>query len=154
MSEAGVGAGDQVWSVNAHATSTPLGDQAEAGAIASVLHGSSPMVTSNKGTIGAGAIASVLHGSRAMVTSNKGSIGHLLGAAGAVEAVFSVLSVCEGIVPPTINIDNLDTNIEKLNLNIVKGTKVCDTSTKRRILLKNSFGFGGTNASLIFESYQ
>merc|ERR1719282_261256 len=135
MSEAGVGAGDQVWSVNAHATSTPLGDQAEAGAIASVLHGSE-----------AGAIASVLHGSRAMVTSNKGSIGHLLGAAGAVEAVFSVLSVCQGIVPPTINIDNLDTNIENLNLNIVKGTKVCDTSTKRRILLKNSFGFGGTNA--------
>ena len=49
MSEAGVGAGDQVWSVNAHATSTPLGDQAEAGAIASVLHGSNVMVTSNKG---------------------------------------------------------------------------------------------------------
>ena len=130
LTEAGVGP-DQVWSVNAHATSTPLGDKAEAGAISSVLQGSN-----------------------AHVTSNKGSIGHLLGAAGAVEAVFSVLSVFEGIVPPNINIDNLDTNIEKLNLNIVRGAAVCDTSTMRRVLLKNSFGFGGTNASLVFENYQ
>ena len=121
----------QVWSVNAHATSTPLGDKAEAGAISGVLHGSN-----------------------AHVTSNKGSIGHLLGAAGAVEAVFSVLSVYEGIVPPNINIDNLDPDIGKLNLNIVRDTAVCDISTKRRILLKNSFGFGGTNASLVFENYE
>ena len=127
LTEAGV---DQVWSVNAHATSTPLGDKAEAGAISSVLHGSN-----------------------AHVTSNKGSIGHLLGAAGAVEAVFSVLSVFEGVVPPNLNIDNLDPYIEKLNLNIVRGDKVCDTSTMKRILLKNSFGFGGTNASLVFENY-
>ena len=94
----------------------------------------------------------LLNGSDALVTSNKGSIGHLLGAAGALESIFSVLSVYEGIVPPSINIDHLDPQIEKLGLNIVR-SKVCDTTTKRRTLLKNSFGFGGTNASLVLESY-
>ena len=100
LSEAGV-AGGQVWSVNAHATSTPLGDRAEAGAISSVTGGS-----------------------RALVTSNKGSIGHLLGAAGAVEAVFSALSVMEGVVPPTINTVTLDPDIENMGLNIVRNKEV------------------------------
>ena len=129
MTDAGVQSSD-IWSVNAHATSTPLGDKAEAGAIASVLSGWP-----------------------AHVTSNKGSIGHLLGAAGAVESVFSVMSVYEGIVPPTINIQNIDPEIVKLNLKIVKNSYVCDFNSSRRVLLKNSFGFGGTNACLIFESY-
>ena len=129
LEEAGV-SGDQVWAVNAHATSTPLGDRAEATALARVLQG----------------------GGGALVTSNKGAMGHLLGAAGAVEAVFSVLSVKTGRVPPCINIETLDTDIAQLGLNIVREEAVvCDA--EKRILLKNSFGFGGTNASLVFENY-
>ena len=93
--------GRDVWSVNAHATSTPLGDKAEAGAIAALCSG-------------------------ALVTSNKGGIGHLLGAAGAVEAVFSVMSVAEGVVTPTINCHNIDPDINKLGLNIVRAQKVSD----------------------------
>lgn len=114
--------------MNAHATSTPLGDRAEAAAISQVVGGSP-----------------------CHVTSNKGAMGHLLGAAGAVEAVFSVLSVKTGLVPPSINIESLDTDIAGLGLNIVREKLVCDS--EKRILLKNSFGFGGTNASLIFENY-
>lgn len=101
LADAGVEGGD-VWSVNAHATSTPLGDKAEAGAIAALC-----------GEQGGG-----------LVTSNKGGIGHLLGAAGAVEAVFSVMSVAEGVVPPTINCHNIDPDIAKLGLNIVRAEKV------------------------------
>lgn len=119
--------GSDIWSVNAHATSTPLGDRAECVAIKSVLRGGP-----------------------AYVTSNKGSIGHLLGAAGAVESVFSVMSVCEGIVPPSVNVEQLDSELGE-DLNIVLGSKVTDQGNKKRILLKNSFGFGGTNVSLIFE---
>jgi len=126
LRDAGV-EGSDIWSVNAHATSTPLGDKAECTAIRSVLDGSP-----------------------AYVTSNKGSIGHLLGAAGAVESVFSVLSVQEGIVPPSVNIEQLDNKLAE-DLNIVVGEKVLDLGNERRVLLKNSFGFGGTNVSLIFE---
>jgi len=118
---------DEIWSINAHATSTPLGDRAECKAIRSILNGSA-----------------------AHVTSNKGSIGHLLGAAGAVESVFSVLSVKDGIIPPCINIENLDSELGE-NLNIVVHEKKIDFSG-RRCLLKNSFGFGGTNVSLVFET--
>ena len=100
MAEAGLTSPAQVWCVNCHATSTPLGDRAEAGAVARLL------------------------GPGARVTSNKGSIGHLLGAAGAVEAVFSVLSVHHGVIPPTINIDNVDCDIDSLGLNIVRSTQV------------------------------
>ena len=121
--------GSDVWSINAHATSTPLGDKAECVAIRSVLGGSS-----------------------AYVTSNKGSIGHLLGAAGAVESVFSVLSVTEGVVPPSVNVDNMDSELKE-GLNIVIGNKIVDTESDRKVLIKNSFGFGGTNVSLVFESY-
>jgi len=121
--------GTDVWSVNAHATSTPLGDKAECRAIRSVLDGSP-----------------------AYVTSNKGAMGHLLGAAGAVESVFSVLSVLEGVIPPSVNIDNLDNEVGG-ELNIVVGNKVVEVGNDRNILLKNSFGFGGTNVSLVFEKY-
>jgi len=127
LKDAGV-IGSDIWSVNAHATSTPLGDKAECRAISSVLAGSS-----------------------ATVTSNKGGIGHLLGAAGAVESVFSVLSVQEGVVPPCVNVDNLDSEVGE-DLNIVLGKKFINQDSERRILLKNSFGFGGTNVSLVFES--
>ena len=100
-----------MWSVNAHATSTPLGDRAEAGAIRRLTGGSG-----------------------ALVTSNKGSIGHLLGAAGAVEAVFSVMSVMEGVVPPTVNTETLDLNIENMGLNIVRIKEVED---KRFLFVRN-----------------
>ena len=66
------------------------------------------------------------------MTSNKGSIGHLLGAAGAVESVFSVMSVMEGVVPPTINTETLDPEIERMGLNIVRNKEVY---VKRFILL-------------------
>ena len=125
MKDAGIESSD-IWSVNAHATSTPLGDKAECRAISSVLGGSP-----------------------AYVTSNKGSIGHLLGAAGAVESVFSVLSVDQGIVPPSINIEELDSRLAQ-EVNIVQGKQVVDQGSQSRILLKNSFGFGGTNVSLVF----
>ena len=68
-----------------------------------------------------------------------------------MEAVFSVLSVQSGVVPPSINIQALDPGIADLGLNIVREKVVCDR--EKRILLKNSFGFGGTNASLVFENY-
>lgn len=109
--------------VNAHGTSTPAGDVAESKAVASVL-GSA-----------AGQVA---------VSSTKSMIGHLLGAAGAVEAIFSVLAIRDQVAPPTINLDNPD---EGCDLNYVP-----HTAQERAIhsVLTNSFGFGGTNGSLIF----
>ena len=78
------------------------------------------------------------------MSSNKSSIGHLLGAAGAVEAVFSLKSLQTEILPPTLNLDNPDTST-KINL-------IPHSSIENKILnlISNSFGFGGTNASLIF----
>ena len=117
-------AADQINYVNAHGTSTPAGDVAESKAVASVL----------------GAAASDV-----AVSSTKSMIGHLLGAAGAVEALFSVLALRDQVAPPTINLDNPD---EGCDLNYVP-----HTAQERRIhsALSNSFGFGGTNGSLIFS---
>jgi 3-oxoacyl-[acyl-carrier-protein] synthase II len=110
--------------INAHGTSTNAGDVAESRAIESVL-GSA-----------AGDVA---------VSSTKSMIGHLLGAAGAVEAIFSVLALRDQVAPPTINLDNPD---EGCTLNYVP-----HTAQERRIrhALSNSFGFGGTNGSLLFS---
>ncbi|GAB3314273.1 beta-ketoacyl-ACP synthase II [Haliea atlantica] len=110
--------------INAHGTSTNAGDVAESRAIESVL-GSA-----------AGNVA---------VSSTKSMIGHLLGAAGAVEAIFSVLALRDQVAPPTINLDNPD---EGCTLNYVP-----HTAQERRIrhALSNSFGFGGTNGSLLFS---
>jgi 3-oxoacyl-[acyl-carrier-protein] synthase II len=112
--------------INAHGTSTLAGDLAETMAVKSVF-GSA-----------AGDVA---------VSSTKSMIGHLLGAAGAVEAVFSILAVCDGVAPPTIN---LQTPSEGCDLNYVP-----NTAQERRIdhALSNSFGFGGTNGSLIFSRF-
>ena len=114
----------QVDYINAHGTSTNAGDVAESRAIESVL-GSA-----------AGDVA---------VSSTKSMIGHLLGAAGAVEAIFSVLALRDQVAPPTINLDNPD---EGCTLNYVP-----HTAQERRIrhALSNSFGFGGTNGSLLFS---
>jgi 3-oxoacyl-[acyl-carrier-protein] synthase II len=110
--------------INAHGTSTPLGDEIELGAVERVVGNS---------------------GSRISMSSTKSSIGHLLGAAGAVEAIFSILAMRDGIAPPTLNLDNpsVATPIDL----------VPHRARKRGIdvVLSNSFGFGGTNASLIFR---
>jgi 3-oxoacyl-[acyl-carrier-protein] synthase II len=109
--------------INAHGTSTPLGDEIEVGAVSRLL-----------GTAAGGATMS----------ATKSSVGHLLGAAGAVEAIFCLLAMRDNLVPPTINLDNpsLKTDID-LVPHKAKSMPV-------DVTLSNSFGFGGTNASLIF----
>ena len=109
--------------VNAHGTSTPLGDEIELGAV--------------KRLFGAHAYAIAM-------SSTKSAIGHLLGAAGAVEAIFSIQSIVTGVVPPTLNLDNPS---DGCDLNLVPHTA---QERKVRYALSNSFGFGGTNASVIF----
>lgn len=109
--------------VNAHGTSTPAGDLAESRAIESVL----------------GEAAK-----QAAVSSTKSMIGHLLGAAGAVEAVFSILAIRDQVAPPTINLDNPQ---EGCNLDYVPHTA---RDAKIDVALSNSFGFGGTNGTLVF----
>ncbi|MEM1229339.1 MAG: beta-ketoacyl-ACP synthase II [Pseudomonadota bacterium] len=121
LADAGIPA-SEIGYVNAHGTSTPLGDIAETLAIKAVF----------------GADTSV------MVSSSKSMIGHLLGAAGSVEAVFSIKALAEGVVPPTIN---LDTPGEGCDLDYVPGTA---RDAQLSHVLTNSYGFGGTNGTLIF----
>jgi 3-oxoacyl-[acyl-carrier-protein] synthase II len=125
MKRANITAGDIDY-INAHGTSTPLGDEIELKAIERLLGNS------------AGRVA---------MSSTKSAIGHLLGAAGAVEAIFCLLAMRDGIAPPTINLDNpsVETAIDL----------VPHTARKRQIdvALSNSFGFGGTNASLVFRRH-
>ena len=116
--------------VNAHATSTPLGDAAEAVALGRLFAGG---------------------GRRVAVSSTKGAIGHLLGAAGAVEAIFAVLAVTRGEVPPTANLDALDA---ALPTDVCDFVRVGDEPRRRvRAALSNSFGFGGVNCALLFAEY-
>jgi 3-oxoacyl-[acyl-carrier-protein] synthase II len=125
LKRAGLSAGDIDY-INAHGTSTPLGDEIELGAVQRLV----------------GNVAG-----RISMSSTKSCVGHLLGAAGAVEAIFSILAIRDGVAPPTINLDNpsVETPIDL----------VAHTARKRNIdtALSNSFGFGGTNASLIFRRY-
>jgi 3-oxoacyl-[acyl-carrier-protein] synthase II len=109
--------------INAHGTSTPLGDEVEVGAV--------------KRQFGA-------HAYELSMSSTKSAIGHLLGAAGSVEAIFSILAIRDGVVPPTLNLDNPSPSCD-IDL-------VPKLAKERRVdhALSNSFGFGGTNASLIF----
>jgi len=114
---------DRIDYINAHGTSTPLGDEIELGAVKRLFGD---------------------HAYRLSMSSTKSAIGHLLGAAGSVEAIFSILALRDDIVPPTLNLDN--------------PSPACDIDlvpkeARRRpvdYVLTNSFGFGGTNASLIF----
>jgi 3-oxoacyl-[acyl-carrier-protein] synthase II len=110
--------------INAHGTSTPLGDEIELGAVQRLVGNAA---------------------GRLSMSSTKSSIGHLLGAAGAVEAIFSVLAIRDQVVPPTINLDNpsVETAIDL----VPHQAKKCDI----QVALSNSFGFGGTNASLVFR---
>lgn len=116
---------DSINYINAHGTSTPLGDEIELGAV--------------KRLFGE-------HAYRLAMSSTKSAIGHLLGAAGSVEAIFSILALRQGVVPPTLNLENPSPSCD-LDL-------VPKTAQERRVryVLSNSFGFGGTNASLIFGS--
>ena len=111
--------------VNAHGTSTPAGDDIELAAVERLL----------------GEAARGL-----AMSSTKSSIGHLLGAAGAVEAIFSALAIRDGVVPPTLNLESpsRETPIDR----------VARTAQERpiRVAMSNSFGFGGTNASLVMRA--
>ncbi len=113
---------DDIEYVNAHGTSTPLGDKIELNAVEKLFQ-------SNK---------------KMFMSSNKSSIGHLLGAAGAVEAVFSLKTIQTKTLPPTLNLDNPDT---ETSINLVPHQAI--TKDVKNVI-SNSFGFGGTNASLIF----
>lgn len=113
--------------INAHGTSTQVGDVAEVAAVKSVF----------------GA-----HAHKLAMSSTKSMTGHLLGAAGAVEAIFSILAVRDGVLPPTINLDEPD---EGCDLDLVPHkSREADV----RIALSNSFGFGGTNGTLIVSRYE
>jgi 3-oxoacyl-[acyl-carrier-protein] synthase II len=116
---------DQIQYVNAHGTSTPLGDDLELEAVENVFGDAAKGIA---------------------MSSTKSATGHLLGAAGAVEAVFSILAVRDGVAPPTLNLDepSRDSVIDR----------VAKTAQERKIslALSNSFGFGGTNASVIFRA--
>ena len=123
MNDAGINA-DEIDYINAHGTSTPAGDLAESQAVRTALG------------IAADKVA---------VSSTKSMIGHLLGAAGGVEAIFSVLSIQDSVAPPTINLDNKD---PECDLDYVPHiARQMDVS----ISMSNSFGFGGTNGTLLFR---
>lgn len=115
---------EQVQYINAHGTSTPAGDIAESQAIMQVFGE---------------------HASRVAVSSTKSMVGHLLGAAGGVEAIFSILALRDQIAPPTINLDNPDPACTLDYVPHVARAMAMD------VVLSNSFGFGGTNGSLVFR---
>jgi 3-oxoacyl-[acyl-carrier-protein] synthase II len=120
---AGISAGDIDY-INAHGTSTPLGDEIELKAVERVVGNAA---------------------GRVVMSSTKSSIGHLLGAAGAVEAIFCLLAMRDEVAPPTINLDNPSVN-SAIDLLPHKARK-----RPINVALSNSFGFGGTNASLVFR---
>ncbi|MTI00400.1 beta-ketoacyl-ACP synthase II [Roseibium sp. RKSG952] len=123
LKRAGISA-SEVDYINAHGTSTPLGDEIELGAVTRLAGNAAHKLT---------------------MSSTKSSTGHLLGAAGAVEAIFSVLAIRDGMAPPTINLDNPSVETE-IDLVPHKAKKM-----DINVALSNSFGFGGTNASLVFR---
>jgi 3-oxoacyl-[acyl-carrier-protein] synthase II len=124
LASAGIDAGDVDY-VNAHGTSTPLGDMLEFGAISRVFADSMDKVS---------------------ISSTKSAVGHLLGAAGAVEAIYSALAIRDGVAPPTLNLDNPE--------EATSGADLVPFSARPRgidVALSNSFGFGGTNACIVLR---
>ncbi|MBM7036587.1 beta-ketoacyl-ACP synthase II [Vibrio ulleungensis] len=120
--------GTQVGYINAHGTSTPAGDIAELKGVKRAL-----------GEDGA---------KQVLVSSTKSMTGHLLGAAGSAEAIVTVMSLVDQKVPPTINLDNMDEGAVELGIDLVPNTA---RDVEMEYALCNSFGFGGTNGSLIFK---
>jgi 3-oxoacyl-[acyl-carrier-protein] synthase II len=114
---------DTIGYINAHGTSTPLGDIAESVAI--------------KRTFGE-------HAKKLAVSSTKSTTGHMIGAAGAAEAIFTILALKHQVIPPTINLENQD---PQCDLDYTPNTA---RETKMRAALSNSFGFGGTNGTVVF----
>ncbi|OYV67472.1 MAG: beta-ketoacyl-ACP synthase II, partial [Acidiphilium sp. 21-66-27] len=110
--------------INAHGTSTPMGDDLELEAVENLFGDAARNVA---------------------MSSTKSATGHLLGAAGAVEAIFSILALRDGVAPPTLNLD------EPSRASVID--RVAHTAQQRKIdiVLSNSFGFGGTNASILFR---
>ncbi|MER2519803.1 MAG: beta-ketoacyl-ACP synthase II [Bdellovibrionales bacterium] len=119
---------DQIDYINAHGTSTPMGDEIEVRAVKKLLGSAASKVS---------------------LSSTKSAIGHLLGAAGAAEAVFSIKAITDQIAPPTLNLDNPSEACADIDLVPHKAK-----SRKINIALSNSFGFGGTNASLVFKAFR
>lgn len=120
---------EDVEHINTHGTSTPLGDVAELKAISHVF-GS--------------------HAKNININSTKSMTGHLLGAAGAIEAIASILAIKNGIIPPTINHENVDENIDpSLNLTLNKAQK-----RDIKVAMSNTFGFGGHNACVLFKKFE
>ena len=122
MRDAGLGP-DDIDYVNAHGTSTPLGDEIEFGAVKRLFGNAAGNIS---------------------MSSTKSAIGHLLGAAGAVEAIFSILAVQNNVAPPTLNLEDPSDGCDGIDLVPLKARE-----RTIRAALSNSFGFGGTNASLI-----
>jgi 3-oxoacyl-[acyl-carrier-protein] synthase II len=110
--------------INAHGTSTPMGDDLELEAVENMFLDSAKTVA---------------------MSSTKSAIGHLLGAAGAVEAIFSILAIRDGVVPPTLNLHEPSTP------SVINRVPLVAQERRVDVALSNSFGFGGTNASIIFK---
>jgi 3-oxoacyl-[acyl-carrier-protein] synthase II len=125
LTDAGMN-GEEIGYVNAHGTSTPLGDVAESMAI--------------KRAFGE-------HAKRLSISSTKSTTGHMIGAAGAAEAIFTILALKNGIIPPTINLDNPD---PQCDLDYTP-----NQARERQLVaaLSNSFGFGGTNGTVVFKGF-
>jgi 3-oxoacyl-[acyl-carrier-protein] synthase II len=117
---------EEVQYINAHGTSTDLNDMAETKAIKAVFKD---------------------HSTKLAVSSTKSMTGHLLGGAGGVESVFTVMTILEGLIPPTINLDNPD---PECDLDYVPNKA---RKAEVNAAMTNSFGFGGTNAVLLFKKY-
>ena len=116
---------DQVDYINAHGTSTPMGDAIEFNTIKDLFKNNLDKIS---------------------MSSTKSAMGHALGAAGAVEAIFSIMAACDNILPPTLNLEELDERCTGIDLVPLKAKE-----KKITTVLSNSFGFGGTNACLIFK---
>jgi len=131
--------------VNAHATSTPKGDQIESSVVDRVLRSQQNNGQSR---------------SPCYMSSTKGATGHLLGAAGALEAAFTVMSLVDQRIPPTLNLSQSDYNDgdggngnDRPCFTHVAGGRAIQPDTGIQAAISNSFGFGGTNASLVFRRY-
>ena len=123
LADAGL-AVDAIGYINAHGTSTPKGDEIEAGAVRRLFGNT-----------------------QVSMSSTKSAIGHLLGGAGSVEAIFSILAMKHGVLPPTLNLETPSESVSGMDL-----VPLVAKEKKIRAALSNSFGFGGTNASLVFKA--